>query len=219
MAKGRQRWRFWSTQAFHYPTNVAVSKPTVEDRRTGHPWPIPPEWNVRMRSPDSDYFIDVEIYNDEVDGPIVTGIAVRTGAPLKRERKPNPNQPLDWQEGADIQPVSPRDVRRLPLATFVRAAQAIVRAPLLTDDELKRALRSTGGPGKGYSTRFYRDLLDSVAVLAACGEAHPVRVIAARQDVPENRVHQWLHRARVLDARGALPSSRRSRGGQDESQR
>lgn len=107
--------------------------------------------------------------------------------------------------------VSSRDIRRLPMASIIQAAQATLagaRVPLWdsvsyekTKRELLRALGQVkvprGRPERGRSTKFYLELLESHAQLKAQG-LKPAPEIARRKGVPLNTVHQWLFRARRL---------------------
>lgn len=60
--------------------------------------------------------VDVEIATDEDGTHYVTGIATRFGVPTSSSGTPK----HPWLEGAEYEPVSPRDVQRLPLSTRIR---------------------------------------------------------------------------------------------------
>ena len=111
--------------------------------------------------------------------------------------------------------VSPRDVRRMRLSTYIEAAVALIAYSPNARDRAKTAreiLAQTrvprGRPERGRSTDFYRDLARAYQELAAAN-VRPVPEIARRKRVDENTVHQWIHRARKL---GFLPPSSRGKG-------
>jgi len=91
--------------------------------------------------------------------------------------------------------VSPREVRRLPLSTYVEAAHELVAG----SDPTRKVVLPRGRPARGRSTKFYREILTSYRTLKAQGEKSPVRHIAQRKSVSENTVHQWMYRARKLE--------------------
>jgi hypothetical protein len=79
--------------------------------------------------------------------------------------------------------------------------------------EARRVLIPKGRPQRGKSARFYSEIAKAHRELAAAG-VNPVKEIAQRKKVPENTVHQWIHRARRL---GLLEPSPRSKSKEDES--
>lgn len=93
--------------------------------------------------------------------------------------------------------VSPRDVKRLPLATYAQAAIVAVR-----DWDMDAAARTLtaprGRPRKGQGMAFYRELAGFYRELVRSGVRHPAKEIARRKRVSQNLVHQWVFRAREL---------------------
>jgi hypothetical protein len=104
-------------------------------------WPYPPEWIVRFLLEDASYVVDVEIALEEGGKTYLTGIAVRSGVPTSPAGTPQD----PWLEGAEYEPVVPRDVQRLPLTRYVRAALAIVTDPLT--EEGRREVGASSFPG------------------------------------------------------------------------
>jgi hypothetical protein len=185
------RWRFWYGLSNRWPERAARPRPDQEDLARRIDWPIPARFVVRVRDPDSPYYVDVEAYDDEGE-IVVTGIAVRSAVRTAGTAE------LDWEE-ADVPPVSPRDVRRMPLDTYVRAALAVINDPLTEEGAVKlhRALRPRGGPGRGYGSQFYAGILSyHNDLLQRRPDERPIRIIAEEYGVPEPRVRQWLFRAR-----------------------
>jgi hypothetical protein len=74
----------------------------------------------------------------------------------------------------------------------------------------RKVLLPRGKPQPGKSTEFYREIAKAYRELAAEGTGKsPVKEIARRKGVPENTVHQWIHKARKLKF---LEPSTRKRG-------
>lgn len=92
-----------------------------------------------------------------------------------------------------VRGVSPREVRRLPLATYVQAALAEARKP---GAHSRMVEAPKGQPRKGRSTGFYQEIADAYRSLQARGVPHPAKEIARRKRVDPNMVHQWVHVAR-----------------------
>ncbi len=170
---------------------------TQADLDEGVLWPYPPEWIVRFSPERSRYLIDVEMATDADGMVFVTGYAVRSGVPTSAS-----GTTVDpWLEGAEVEPVSPRDVQRISLWRFARAALALARDPLVPQGRQKaeRVLMPRGLPKNGVGAEFYQELLQTARRLEGQGVA-PVAEIARRKRVDANVVHQWLHRARKLDS-------------------
>ncbi|MGZ5212352.1 MAG: hypothetical protein ACXWYT_00910 [Actinomycetota bacterium] len=91
--------------------------------------------------------------------------------------------------------IQPRQVRDVPIATYVQAAVLAVR-----DWDLPAAGRVLSAPrGRPeHGTDFYRELADFYVTLVRNGEAHPAKEIARRKRVSANSVYQWIYRAREL---------------------
>jgi hypothetical protein len=171
---------------------------------------VPPESVVRILGEDSRYAVDVEMVRDEHGRPRVTGVAVRTLWPTKR--RGDPPWRTSFPAGSEPPAVSTRDVRRMPLATYVRAAVAIASSEAFPLERLmparrgelarrlRRALPPDARPDR--TTEFYRRVLEEVRALERSGVPAPATELARRMGVPPNRVHQWLFRARRLEGRG-----------------
>ena len=198
--------KIWVSQHFGEPAPLPGPPITPADLAEGVRWPYPPEWIVRFLPEDASYVVDVEIALEE-EGKYLTGIAVRSGVPTSPTGTPQD----PWLEGSEYEPVVPRDVQRLPLGRYVRAALAIVNDPFTEDGrrEVQRILVPKGRPSRGHGAEFYRDLLATARRLEE-QDMRPVPEIARRKRVSENVVHQWLHRARDLEARSS-PANEGSR--------
>ncbi len=144
--------------------------------------------------------------------PIVSAVKVeRVGAP------PFPG----GTDHSDAEPISPRDVRRLPLSTVFERAKAAAgvmyeasrdpRAGIegIPGQEINDAIRERlrrvsvprGRPVGGRSQGFYAEILATHRELLAAGVEHPNAEIAKRKRVPRNTVDQWLYRARDIERR------------------
>jgi hypothetical protein len=168
-------------------------------------WWSEPDLVVTLVPSDSDYEIAVEIRYGDDGVPVVTGVAVR-----HHER-----------EG-----VLPKDVRRQRLAPAVSAALAVAAThpiphatksphggrPVNVVTEIhydsgdastdsmniaRRVLVPRGRPQHGKSEKFYIEIAQSHREFSELGRS-PVREIARIKGVPENTVHQWVHRSRKL---------------------
>ncbi len=188
--------KIWVSQHFGEPAPLPGPPITPADLAEGVRWPYPPEWVVRFLPEDGSYVIDVEIAIEEGAKTYVTGIAVRSGV----RTSPSGTREDPWLEGSEYEPVVPRDVQRLALTTYVRAALAVVNDPLTEKgrQEVARILVPKGRPSRGRGAEFYRDLLATARRLEK-QNIRPVPEIARRKRVSENVVHQWLHRARRLE--------------------
>jgi hypothetical protein len=230
-------------------------EPSSEDRRRGAPWPPLPDRSITFPTPDGDHHVTLELVETS-EGPIVVGLAVRRTTPLEPEPpgediRPGSTKPalteeqtarrLDYQRrrnkarrdkpgaqlfGAEPRPVSPRDVRRLPLGSYVRAAQAIASARFFPVEDYaedvekaRRILLPRGRPQRGKGTKFYEEIARAYEQLAARGK-NPAVEIAKRksrelgEEISTNTVHQWIFRARgfgFLDKPQAPERRRRGR--------
>jgi hypothetical protein len=193
--------RVWVSQRVGSPGPVPGPPIGAADLAEGVLWPYPADWTVRFCPEDSPYVVDVEVATDGDGAHYLSGIAIRSGVPTSASGTPDD----PWLEGADYDPVSPRDVQRLPLSRYARAALAIVNDPLTEQGrrEARSILVPRGRPSRRRGAAFYRDLLATARDLEEQG-IRPVPEIARRKHVSQNLVHQWLHRARKL---GAKPSS------------
>jgi hypothetical protein len=106
-------------------------------------------------------------------------------------------------------PISPREVRRLPLASVVDAALTIVDGgdPRRTMDKKLRA--PSGRPQRGRSAKFYKEFAEEYRKFKADGFS-PAQEIARRKGVDPNTVHQWAFQARK---QGFLEPTTRRRNG------
>jgi hypothetical protein len=141
---------------------------------------------VRFLLPRRRLAVDVELYVDE-GRAFVTAVAVRTTVPT--DPRGSPEDP--WLEGADFAEVSlrPRDLQRLPLATFASAARAMVVDPLGKAGR-RRALRAMKRkPSRDRGTEFYAELLE-----ARRSGATPSEIARELGEKPST-VRVWLHRA------------------------
>jgi hypothetical protein len=188
----------------------AKLEPLHSDLRDGGSWPMPAQSIVRAWHEDDDYVIDIELRLDDVDRPVVTGIAIRRAVPLKSSRdfKREPR----WPAGTEPRAVRPRDVKRLPLSVVTKAAVAWVTSTQLEPESPERALelgkvkRTLQPPRSRPRTDpdFYRKILLLYNELAARGERSPAKMLAEQMGEPVSTVHVWLHRAKrklVGDAR------------------
>jgi hypothetical protein len=195
--------KIWVSQHMGAPAPLPGPVITQADLAEEVRWPYPPEWIVRFLLEDASYVVDVEIALEEGAQTYLTGIAVRSAVPTSPAGTPRD----PWLEGAEYEPVVPRDVQRLPLGRFVRAALAIVNDPFTEEGrrEVQRILVPKGRPLRGHGAEFYPDLIAMARRLEEQG-IRPVPEIARRKRVSENVVHQWLHRARRLEARSSPPN-------------
>ncbi len=204
--------KIWVSQHVGSPGPVPGPPIGASDLAEGVLWPYPAEWTVRFLPEDSPYVVDVEVATDEDGAHYLTGIAIRSAVPTSASGTPQD----PWLEGANYEPVSPRGVQRLTLSRYARAALAIVNDPLSEEGrrEMTRILVPRGHPSRRRGPGFYRELLGAARHLEEQG-LRPVPEIARRKHVSENLVHQWLHRARKLEAASSSPNKppRRRPGG------
>jgi hypothetical protein len=185
--------------------------PHVPDIRDGRPWPLPAQSIVRAWDDDG-YAIDLELRLDKDDRPVVTGIAVRRAVPMepRRDMKREPR----WPEGTEPQPISPRDVKRLPLTQIAKAVATWVEATKDDPDSQERAekmerVERTLFPPRGRSKgrvkkELYQWILFALQTLEKDLDPNPVQTIAARLGENPNKVHVWVHRAKEKRRRGEL---------------
>ncbi len=192
-------WQFWPTLSLRWPKLPAAPSPRVEDLRRGVAWPLPPKWCVRIADPGSAYIVDVELYQDPEEVAVVTGLAIRRGVRMKPRRSARAGEPPDWEEGTRFDPLRAREVLRLPLAKYLKAAEAIVSDPLTREgaEKLRRVLVTPERPNRKRGPAFYEELAATYRGLAASGRS-PVQEIGDAKGVSKNTVYQWLHRARKL---------------------
>jgi hypothetical protein len=197
--------RWWiksGGQSFDWPRHPA-SDPQPE----GALWPPPPESMVWVKREDLPYFVAVELLRSEEGAVQPVGVSVRVAAPHP------------FPEGTDVElpSLSGRDLRRLPLGTYVDAAVAWASHPVFVlgnlanpDEAWERVGRAVAPRGRpAHNTSFYSEIADAYRALTIQGK-RPVPEIAKRKKVSPNTVHQWVYRARQL---GLLekPARRRQR--------
>lgn len=169
-------------------------------------------WKVTLEDPDRlAYVIEIEFGDrDEEDQQPSNVTAIR----------------VSCSDGA----VLSRDVRRMPLDAYVKAARSsltLARIELMTEaghapprmtkkqqrellgishaweraqQDLATVTVPRGRPQAGRSTKWYADLLASARQLEAQGKSAN-RELARRKHVSENTIRQWIHRARKLEER------------------
>jgi hypothetical protein len=151
------------------------------------------------------YYVGVELLRTEEGTVQPVGVCIRVAAPY----------PFPVDTEVDLPPLSGRDLRRLPLGTYMDAAVAWASPPMfvlqhLSDsdaawEEVGRAVAPRGRPA--HNTNFYIEIAEAYRALAVQGR-RPVPEIARRKKVSPNTVHQWVYRARQL---GLLEKPRRKR--------
>jgi hypothetical protein len=204
-------WRLWDSTPKEPRETPPLPRPLSDDLRSGAEWPVPPEAIKRIRMPETDYFIDVEIVWDSEGNPVPTGVAIRLGVPMKRAARVV-DSPYDYfAETTEPLPISPREVRRLPISTCVQWAIAHATDPIGEEGERvqKDALKPKGA--RAHTSTFYRDLARRFLALQQDPQIdRPVRVLAKERGVKENVVHQWLYRARESGDLPRLPRGRKT---------
>lgn len=105
----------------------------------------------------------------------------------------------------DIDKLEPRVLRRFaPRAevylAYARAAMRIfdVSRETRRDDFLNAAetLRTIGGPGRGLSDQFYRNVAEHHATLIDEGEPHPIKTIGEAHNATISAASRWVKEAR-----------------------
>jgi hypothetical protein len=169
------------------------------------PWPVPGRTVVRFVPRDKPFAVDVEFREDEEEGPVATGIAVRVAVATHADGSPDD----PWKEGADFAALKARDLQRLPLASYVKAATAIVTDPFRPDARWARALTKRG-------TKDDEQLLARHAQLVREGRWGPAAIIARELGVETGTVRTRISRAkarvRVADEQRRAWSRRQGKG-------
>lgn len=188
--------KIWTTQLVGEPRQLLGPKLQPSELMEGHLWPYPPEWIVRFASEDSRYVVDVEVALEK-DVPYVTGIAVRVGLPTS----PTGSREDPWLEGEYYDPLIVRDVQRMHLPTYAKAALAKVRDPFTQRgrEEVRQIVAPRRRRERGLGSEHYDEVLRVGKELEANGE-RPVPEIQRRWNVSANVAYQWLHRARRNEA-------------------
>jgi hypothetical protein len=195
---------------------------------------LPQEWRDDL----GDLAVAVELRHDE-DGPYVVGVAVRRHvlagyngrrtdvspravqrlslAPIIKAAlafaSVTSEPPADEGAGTVPAPYHASDWGDSVWATYydVGHADEWSEAGFEVPPAMAQAgkvLVPRGRPERGKSVAFYRELADTYRAFELQGLS-PVKEIARRKRVPENRVHQWVYRARDLKFLPPSPRSRR----------
>lgn len=178
-------------------------------RRRGRPveqlwWPMEPDVFVTVFGYADPYAVTVGFVRPgEGKAPIPTEISIRLTFPMTEGRR-------RFEPDLVPAPISPRDVRRLPLDRIVRAATVTAdRGPIDAHEENRRILVPRGRPKGERAITFYKEVADFYRDCVSVGIS-PARELAKRKNTSENTAYQWIHQARK---RGFLEPSPRSRGG------
>src|SRR4029079_2238249 len=124
----------------------------------GVTWPYPPEWIVRFDLENHGGMLDVEVTADDDGADYLTGLVIRSGVPTTETGTPED----PWLEGGEFEPLEPREVQRLPLGRYVRAALARREDPITGAGrrEAQRILLPPGKPVEGVGPEWYAELLE-----------------------------------------------------------
>jgi hypothetical protein len=139
-----------------------------------------------------DYTVELEFRRDAEGSNVLTGLNFHRKLGPEWE---DPTKPADRSCA-----VSVRDARRLRLDQVVQAAYALVDGQP-GDARWKKARKllapRSSGPQGPTDTKFYKEVAAFYRECKLLGLS-PAKELAKRKGVPENRVYQWFHRARVL---------------------
>jgi hypothetical protein len=159
-------------------------------------WPAEPTDRARFWGvTDDPYLVEVEFVRDSEGELVPVGVLVRRTFPTSRRKK---GRHYPFAEGVEPEAVQATDLREIPFGRVIRAATTAARQPDPTDErrnELERILVPRGGPQRGRSVKFYREIAEAAREFEKRGLS-PAKEIARRKSVSENLVHQWLHVAR-----------------------
>jgi hypothetical protein len=186
--------------------------PKLHDLATGRPWPLTPQSIVRAWDDESGYTIDLELRLGTNDQPVVTGIAVRRALPMEPRQRDITGGPR-WPEATEPVPVSPRDLKRLPLSSLAKAAKAWIESMKLEPGSEERDAVTAGvvrtlHPPRGWKAgarvtdELYEFILKALEHHERNMEPHPVLRIAEALGEPPAKVHVWVHRAKARQKRG-----------------
>jgi hypothetical protein len=138
------------------------------------------------------------------DRPIVIGIGVSRWPEIRK----------------GLQPLSPRDFQRLPIATFMEQAreavafrreqeQGEIKAPGDFTERLRRA-RAPRAKGRVKGERFWRDLAEAYKDEVRRGTPNPGAALAKRMGEDPAKLRVWISRMR--HEKGLLPDPEEQRG-------
>jgi hypothetical protein len=105
------------------------------------------------------------------------------------------------------QPLEPRVLRRFaPQAdvyvAYARAAMRVLKPDATSEENWERlrgaadALRAIGGPGRGHSDAFYRQIATQYDALVSEGEPHPIKTIGEINHATISASSRWVKEAR-----------------------
>lgn len=220
--------------------------------KRGATWPPAPEATYWFQ--EEEHHIGIEVARSSDGSPVIVGISLRRTTPLEIPPRMPDSDPsteelsahLDYKSrqqkaedgllfDTDPRPLSSRDVRRMALDRYVRAARDIAGAI----DASHREWRETGDPQPwpGHEVRkayrrvklppgrpsrdvgFYRGILQAWRELSARPEIVSVAAEIARmkgeelgEDFDVNTVYQWKHRALELERLGRFRAPTTKRG-------
>jgi hypothetical protein len=203
-----------------------LDEPNDRAYAMGAPWPTPAP--VRVTEERNGYRLEAEVVEDDRTGaPIVVGLSVRR---LRRlERAPHPADTearlrfrrrrskarKEWRLLFAEPPtgLSLRDLRRLPLPTFLEAARMLGGASfeahreakatgqdvsIVTEelvDRVRRVRAPRGGPS-GRSADFFPKLAAAYRAEVAKGTTNPGATLARRMGADPNLMRAWVFRMR-----------------------
>lgn len=218
------RFRYLFTRAYGFPGSRPERQ--VEALRDHLEDPLPLEPREEVYFTDGRYALTVEICRAAAGEPVVTGIAVRrltphvvTGGEGTRTRltpEGEVTEPVPRREPkGSPRPLSGRDVRRMPLASLLRAATVAARGYTWIVEPAKVARALVPRRDEALTPEYYRKLLEAHRAIVARGSPAPVKELAERHGFGDNvnLIHQRLHRARELERLGRLPPPRGRRKG------
>ena len=154
------------------------------------------------------YVVGVDVARDRDGRDIPIGLTIQR-KPSFGDPGPSPQYDLEGMSlpevtdaALELQRLSVRDVKRMPLDRILRAATVAMRegawggpdSPVTRTVLPRKKVRLT--------RKDFEKLAKAYEALEARGE-RPVPVLAKRMGVPENRMHQWVHRMRY--EMGLLP--------------
>jgi hypothetical protein len=141
-------------------------------------WPLPPRALVRVFDRELGYVVDVELYMENPDEAVVSGLCVRRPVPLTKRKSGPPR----WPDGIEVPSLSFRDLDRLPLETIIEAAVAHM------------TYRPTSPTAAQRRSRYWR--VGEIYRRAKQSGRSAAVEIAAELGISQNAAHQLIHRVR-----------------------